>query len=164
MTKTLSRITGAVILFAILFSILSIGCNAANVCTTVKGSGNYGKKTTFYATTNKNWISGKKITLTAKQGTYMLYDETGKHRKSYGWYTVKVTDTKTNKVVLNKKWNNEKTFKIALPKKSRKYKIVVTANTKEQCASHFIRAWEGWVKAPTWSISKTKNITLCKNK
>ena len=161
----MKQFTSFFLVIVVFCSIFSISSLAANVCSSVSGSGNCESSTSFEATTGKGWIRGQTITLTGTKGTYRLEyaPNPDKVHSSYGFYEVRVYDTKTGKTTISD-WRNKKSIKIKLPEKNRKYIITVKARSASYIEQNTIQ-WAGfrrWTKAPTWSASRTANVTYCK--
>ena len=165
MTKTMKQVTSFFLAIIVFVSVLSFSSLAANQCKNVGGSGNCESSSSFTAITGKGWIRGQTITLTSTKGSFNLIYAPNPEKvyKAYGYYQVTVCDTKTNKVT-RYDWNGKKTIKIKLPDKNRKYRITVTARDRsyiEQCRIISWGGFMGWLYAPTWSATRTANVTYC---
>lgn len=148
-------------LLLLLFTTLCTPASAANVCSVVRG--NPATTTTFTVKTNKGF-TGQKITL-KQSGKGVAWGQTlsAKRKKynAYATYKVKYTDMTTGKTVY-KTWYT-KTCSLYL-KANRTYKVTVYYDSVGQLTRYrslFNGGFFGWEKMPSWSVTKTRNITLC---
>ncbi len=169
MKKQVLRVVAFCLVFMLVLSLAS-SAMAANACYSVNG--NAGSTKVFCATTDNNWRIGyDKLVLTQNKGT-MQYETASSYYKStamYGWYTVRVFDQTANKVITNKTWKDGQ-FTIYLPNQKHTYKITVTPytvsamNVSNRGILNFLcgKYYTKWLSAATWSVTKTRGVTLCR--
>ena len=180
MTRKISTFMMALLLFAgILFSTTEV--HAANVCSTVKSNGF--NAVTFTVKTKGSLFSSEYIKFSFTNGTAYVgapygtvnkgakKDSSGRYVKSLeGEYLVKIRDTKTNKIILNKRYSGSFKISSLTLKKNSAYEVTVTPvhpkNDGKMTSSltYFTyNSFKSWKVQPSWQVTKTGgNITLCK--
>ena len=139
--------------------------SAANVCNQISGDSVHTK--TFYVTTSKGWFNNQSIKIKQSKGTLWYrksYSGGYKKVKEYAGYYVTVRNAKTNRVYkyYNKDWEGA-SIKLSLGKNT-KYKIRIepcTLYSYGWARNYHATNWD-WDPACVWSITKTKNVTLCR--
>ena len=162
MKSFLKRSVAIVLLISILSTLLCANAFAANVCNQV--SGNLNSNGYFIVTTGRGWLLGQTITLSQNKGI-AVYRKAGfkKYTTSniYGHYKVSVR-------LLSGNGDTPKPFvwygancKIRLGKNSKYLISIIPIKNNLEYVKLPINFLQYWKKLPTWSVKKTRNISLC---
>lgn len=168
MKKQALRVVAFCMVFILVLS-LAASAMAANKCSQVSDSAKSAR--VFDALTDGNFRIGyDKVVLTQPKGD-MWYEDWScnqKTTKTYAWYTVKVVDKRTGKVIVNNTWKDGQ-HTIYLPKQNTGYRITITPCSITQMnttAGGILRTiagkrYVGWKTHPTWSVTRTRGVDFC---
>ena len=171
MKKTLRKLIASALLMTLLLGSFSSDVQAANTCKQV--SGNVKGAVTFEVTTGSGWLLGQYLTLSqskgeAYSGNYAF--KNGTTYKIYGAYCVSFKRLSGKGSVPKSFVWKSGSVKIKLGKKT-KYRITITPLTDSfyyNKVPHYLKYSyknqfnKNWKRVPTWTVKKTKNITLCR--
>ncbi len=147
---------------------------ANNVCVAVTGSAsNSSKWTTITVKTGKNWLSNK-ITFSQDEGK-MHYGANTFEEKTYGAYTIKVTNQETGKTKTYY-WKYKANYTVKLDDNTT-YTIKIKPYQPETVGDQNLKwsksvLWDrmlgvydkdgwSWSSAPTWRVKSTKAVSWC---
>ena len=172
MQKTLKCLSLSLVMI-ILFSILALPLSAAtNNCMLIKGeSDDCDYWYSFIAKTGKS-IWSNKLTFTQTKGVIRANCDIVGGMKTYGAYTIKVTNHTTKKTTTYY-WKYKEKYTIKLPDSNTTYTIKIKAyqpsTIVEQNGNLY---WKGmfklyghgyfnWSTPGTWRVTKTSDISWC---
>lgn len=154
--KKATRITVLALLVLMITSIFCTYALAAKACSYISGSASY--CTTFTIKTNKKWFSRGSLTIKLNKGVG-IDQSTGKPKEAYGMWYVTVYDKNGEKVRCQSNYFGYGSIKITGLKRNSTYTVKVEYDSNLTAIGSYIFRW---AYEPTWSVSQTKNITMCK--